>query len=291
MKVIIIRAGALGDTLCLMPAIELLRRHAEITLIGRYPGIEVLSPYVKRVIDYETCGMHLLFSNETEIGDTLNLPPHDRIIIFTTRKGNILMKNLKAIYPESKIYIYPPFPEKKDIHISWHMAECINRAGIPCEPAEAIRVATDRALFTGCQDNKDKSIDVLIHPGSGSLKKNLAPEFWMDVISKIEFRKISLLFGPAEEGIFGVFQKFITRRNIEYFISPSIQELINIIASCKIYTGHDSGVTHLSSMLGKRTIAIFPRNNIKTWRPLGPDVSIFEKENVTPEMILKELER
>lgn len=280
--ILIIRAGALGDTLSLMPAIEVLRRDWEITLIGRHPGIEVLSQYVNRVMDYETCGIHLLFDDNPKGLNIFNIPSHEKIIIFTVKDGHILKKNLRKIYPQSEIYIYPPFPQKNNIHISKYISDCINQSGIPCNPDEAIKIAISRPLLKTPHENNQKHIDILIHPGSGSKKKNLPPEFWIDFISMIESRKISILFGPAEEYIIEIFQGAISGNNIVYIISPTIKELINIIRSCKIYLGHDSGVTHLSAMLGIKTIAIYPEDNITMWRPLGPEIKVLRKDLIRP---------
>ena len=70
MKLLIIRAGALGDTLMLMPLINALKGY-RIDILGRKPGIDYLEPYVDQCIDIERGGWHRLFSQETDFADPL----------------------------------------------------------------------------------------------------------------------------------------------------------------------------------------------------------------------------
>jgi ADP-heptose:LPS heptosyltransferase len=71
MKVMIIRPAALGDTLMLMPAIAQLNVSVDILLVGRSPGIDFISPYVNRSIDYEGSGWYRLFLEKRDVTHTL----------------------------------------------------------------------------------------------------------------------------------------------------------------------------------------------------------------------------
>jgi ADP-heptose:LPS heptosyltransferase len=58
LDVLIIRPGALGDTLMLLPALSDLSDKAAITFVGRQPGLEFIRPYVHEAMDLETSGWH-----------------------------------------------------------------------------------------------------------------------------------------------------------------------------------------------------------------------------------------
>ncbi|MGD9075843.1 MAG: hypothetical protein PVJ69_11585, partial [Desulfobacteraceae bacterium] len=73
MKALIIRPSALGDTLMLMPAIAQLRCSTEIVLVGRSPGVDIISPYVNSVIDYEGSGWHRLFLEHLDVDHAFSL--------------------------------------------------------------------------------------------------------------------------------------------------------------------------------------------------------------------------
>ena len=82
MRLLIIRAGALGDTLMLMPSINQLRGRAEIFFSGRYPGIDYLRPYVDHCIDFESSGWHSLFLNGNNARRKIALPGFDSVAVF-----------------------------------------------------------------------------------------------------------------------------------------------------------------------------------------------------------------
>jgi len=273
------RSGALGDTLTLMPAIELIKKEVEIILVGRLPGIEILRPYVSQTIDFEMGGWHHLFHDRSDIQINFDLSPPDKIIIFTAMRKRFLMDNIKRLCPESDIFIYPPFPdEKSPFHISWYVADCLSSSGLACDPDVAISQAYSRALLKENTENIKRGDWILIHPGSGSKKKNLPPGFWLELIQRFLPRNVRVLFGPAEEEIFPVFRNALDRKGVGFITFPEISELIRVLAECRLYIGHDSGVTHLSAMLGTKTIALFKSSNPAIWRPLGPNVILMQNE-------------
>src|SRR5581483_3817598 len=53
-----------------------------------------------------------------------------------------------------------------------------------------------------------------------------------------------------------------------------LRDLPEILASAKAFVGNDSGVTHLASLLGVPTVALFGPTHPATWSPIGPAVKI-----------------
>ena len=95
MKILMIRAGALGDTLMLMPSINAMRGEHEIIIMGRSPGIEYLNPYVTESIDIERGGWHRLYSPGARF-ETRSLTP-DHVIGFLNDTDNIVLDNLSTV--------------------------------------------------------------------------------------------------------------------------------------------------------------------------------------------------
>jgi len=58
--VLIIRPGALGDTLMLMPLLRALEGVVRVSAAVRRPGLEVIRPYVTLCTDVEAGGWHAL---------------------------------------------------------------------------------------------------------------------------------------------------------------------------------------------------------------------------------------
>jgi ADP-heptose:LPS heptosyltransferase len=53
--------------------------------------------------------------------------------------------------------------------------------------------------------------------------------------------------------------------------------LAGVLAQVRLYVGHDSGVTHLSALLGIRTIVVFGPTDHRRWAPHGSHVSILRE--------------
>jgi len=276
MKILIIRAGAIGDTLMLMPSVNTMRAENEIAIMGRSPGIEYLSPYVNECINIERGAWHRLYSPGV-LFETPSFRP-DHVIGFLNDPENIILDNLSRLFKCAKINIFSPFPEPgSETHVAVYMANAIQSAGIDIDPDVAFDEALSKPVM-GPKKGKGKKI--VLHPGSGSIKKNYPPEFWLGLIRGIraetlpETFHITILIGPAEQDIAKVFGI-----NVEVCVSQDKESLLSILDNTCLYMGHDSGVTHLAAMMGINTIALFRGSLIQNWRPVGPNVKIVEEND------------
>ncbi|MFC1494166.1 glycosyltransferase family 9 protein [Thermodesulfobacteriota bacterium] len=292
MSLLIIRAGALGDTLMLMPLIDALNKKHVITILGRQPGIGYLEPFVNLCIDIERGGWHRLFTGEMKGG--LKLPVADCVAAFIADPDNIVSENLRYLMPESRIDFFRPFPEPESkIHVALYMACALQSAGIPIDCRSAFDDALKKPVMQAHRIFGEK---IVLHPGSGSKGKNYSPDFWYDLLSAIKMEGFSrardtcLLLGPAEEDIGTAFSKIAEEHNVEIFFCPEKEELLSILNSACIYIGHDNGITHLAAMLGVNTIALFKGSSIDQWRPLGPAVKVI-RPDMSPDLILKKVVR
>ena len=283
MKVLIIRAGAFGDTLMLMPAIANLRAKATIALAGRYPGIDYLSPYVNQCIDIESSGWHRLFVKGSKVFPQLFPVPDHVVTFFSDPEGNI-MQNLKTWLPAASIHIFPAFPpEEKNIHIALYMARSIEAAGLPIDAQCSFKDSFRKPLMAGPDLIKREDLFVL-HPGSGSVDKNFPPSFWLKLITSLKRRylkkmnRIILLLGPAEEDFHGFFKEVLDERDAELIFCPEKEGLVKLLSKASLYIGHDSGITHLAAMMGTPVIALFKNSSPEQWAPLGPVVKIIRED-------------
>jgi heptosyltransferase III len=280
LKILIIRAGALGDTLMLMPSIHALRKDNEIVIAGRHPAIDYIQHYVDRCIDIETSGWHRLFMKNTDGLLDLSLQP-DHVTAFLNDPEGYVSKNLRANFPNSSVSLFPAFPPEGDErHIALYMAQALQEAGLPVNAKDVFEESFKKALMAIEDSLPDGTGPVVIHPGSGSPRKNYPPLFWFQLIRDMKratldnSRRIMLLFGPAEEGIVTLFRDELGEKDVQATVHPGKKELLDILGKASVYIGHDSGITHLAAMLGKPVIAVFKDSSVERWRPLGPNVRI-----------------
>lgn len=297
MKLLIIRPSALGDTLMLMPAIAQLMGSTEIVLVARAPAVDIMSPYVKRVIDYEGSGWHRLFLERPGVDHAFAIPEADCAVAFLSDPDGIVKKNLKTTLPRTSLHFFPAFPpEESNLHAAFYLAQCLKKAGMPVDPAKCLEEAGRRALLKGGgQAIQNKRI--VFHPGSGGRGKNYPPEFWLQMIGEVtnrfpspSYSRSIILLGPAEEKLLPFFKRQVGGERAEIFFALELEQLQSILSQAPLYVGHDSGITHLAAMLGTPTIALFKNSSVQQWRPLGPAVKVIQSEEGSPGLVVKILE-
>ncbi|MFC1868318.1 glycosyltransferase family 9 protein [Thermodesulfobacteriota bacterium] len=278
----IIRAGALGDTLMLLPAIAQLRAKAGVILSGRYPGIDFLRPYVDQCMDFEGSGWHRLFIKGAARDHGIYLPGVDHVVAFLSDEGGNVMQNLSDCLPDARIHIFPAFPpENENVHIALYMARSLQEAGLPLNARHSLDHSYRQPLMAGHgQPKRERSI--VLHPGSGSIKKNYPPDLWVELIRVFQTiypdggQRIILLLGPAEEGSRSFFSGRLDGMATELIFCPEKDKLLSILSRALLYIGHDSGITHMAAMLGTPVIALFKGSSVRRWAPLGPAVRIIK---------------
>ncbi len=301
MKLLIIRPSALGDTLMLMPAIAQLRGSVEILLVGRSPGIDIISPYITQSIDYERSGWHRLFLEDLDGDQTFSLPDADCAVAFLSDPNGNVNRNLKSHLPETLIHFFPAFPPgEADLHVALYLAQSLKRAGLPIDPEKSLEDATKRPLLKGEYQAIQKN-RIVFHPGSGGKGKNHPPDFWVALIHVLNNHLLSppffeggqggfILLGPAEEELRPFFTRNLRVEGMEILFAPELEQLQSVLSQAPLYVGHDSGITHLAAMLGTPTIALFKNSPVHQWRPLGPAVRVLENEENGETLIGKVLE-
>lgn len=276
MKALIIRPSALGDTLLLAPALYQIADKVTVSLLGRKPGVDFLKPLLLDCLDYERGGWHTLFFEQPHCKD-LSLPDVDRVICFLSDPSGRVKKGLRKCLKHIPIFSFPPFPQREEkIHVAAYLASCLKKSGLPINPEKAIDEALKRPLFGEGKTSRSVST-IVLHPGSGSKKKNYSPEFWLNVIRNKDLRIAHtwiLLLGPAEEKWDQIISKELSEIEIEIIHSPHKDKLLSLLKKASLYIGHDSGITHLAAMLGIPTICLFKNSDPIQWAPLGPDVTV-----------------
>lgn len=107
----------------------------------------------------------------------------------------------------------------------------------------------------------------VIHPFSGSPKKNWPVGHFMQVASRLKQKGHEVVFicGPGE-GLPGA-------RRFE-----DLALLIDFLAGARAYVGNDTGPTHIAAALGVPTLALFgAATNPKVWGPRGARVRVMDQ--------------
>ena len=288
-KILIMRPGALGDTLMLAPALKSLTSTQLVMVAGRKPGLDFLASVAHRLFDMERAPWHMVFTPRSAPAPPVDTSP-DLIVCFLSDPEGVVKSNLKAWYPEATVRLYPslPRPERK-LHASLHVALCLKDSGLPLKPEVVHKRAMDSPVL-GFQGDAAKRY-IVLHPGSGSRRKNHPLSFWKELffqvleISKPKELNPAFLLGPAELDA----QKELEAADLgqHVLLSTSSGNLFRILTQTALFIGHDSGPTHLASMMGIPTVSLFKSTDPALWHPLGPCVTIVEGNNSDSELMDK----
>ena len=136
-----------------------------------------------------------------------------------------------------------------------------------------------------CSDAVLKSGTIALHPGSGSESKNWPEENWIELISLLleqENMELMIVGGEAEtKRVRRLGSKFPDPR-LRLLLNEPLTSVARELAGCRIFVGHDSGITHLAAALGVRCIVIWAQTNDGVWKPIGERVHILKgADNIT----------
>ncbi|MDQ6644394.1 MAG: glycosyltransferase family 9 protein, partial [Chloroflexota bacterium] len=149
---------------------------------------------------------------------------------------------------------------------------------------------------------------IAIHPGSGGTQKCWPASSFATLIEQLcqQNYPILLLAGPADHERIHELQLLLTHASqmsqlsqslptsrsnmITTLIEAPLLHIAQLLQQCRCYIGNDSGITHLSSMLGIPTIALFGPTDPTIWRPVGPGVTVIQEQDlkdIAVETVLK----
>lgn len=109
----------------------------------------------------------------------------------------------------------------------------------------------------------------LIHPGSGSPRKNWPMERFVELSRNLESlgQRVVWIRGPAEMAQ----PESWTGETID---RPSLQTLAATLTASRLFIGNDSGVSHLAGAVGASTVTLFGPTRGEVWAPDGPRVQV-----------------
>lgn len=284
--ILVMHPGALGDVLLAIPAIQQLRAHIPGCTIACAVQ-ESIGSFLLRcgVIDVwmsiEGPEIADLFAGSVSCGSRLDelLRQCDVCVIWLKDEHQAIRRVLER-YGVRQISIRSPFDEGLQArHQRDRFMEIIGETGLPpCEttrwklPAEIVQLGRECLLRHGlCPEHPL----VMIHPGSGSRLKCIKPNVLADTIMQLQTDGLQccVLEGPADQETAESLARCV-QRPISVIKGMDISTVAGILSHTTLYIGHDSGVTHLSGLIGVQTLAMFGPTNPEQWAPKGPHVKV-----------------
>jgi heptosyltransferase III len=255
---LLIRPGAIGDTILWLPALDCLR--AGFTEVWVPGAIVPLIRTADRVESILATGL-----------DTLGLPdlPPRASLIERLRSFDSIVSWYGANRPEFRatmealglpVRFFPALPpEDGRVHAAeFYLAQARTLSRRAVDPIP--RLACPR---------RDGGFAV-IHPFSGSPKKNWPLERYRELARQLgEHLPVRWCAGPEKP--------------LEDAVRfDNLYDLAGWLATARLYIGNDSGITHLAAAVGTPVVALFGPTDPRVWAPRGGRVTILDHLSETP---------
>lgn len=256
--VLIVRPGALGDTILALPLVEsIAERHpdAAITLLGNRSYRELFPPGIA-VQSIDSPDWLWVFKKEPPPPGVCT-PVFDMAYVILN-SGNEVIANLHGTGTSRVRWTSSrPAPMK---HVVEHLHEGLGLALPPRKPALAHLAATG-----------GKNL-IWIHPGSGGARKcaplglltriaeDLATSTGLDLAVTLSEQDAFLRSLPG-------WKELVNRPTTVLLEDTPLAEICGKLGSARLFIGNDSGMSHLAAGLGIPSVVMFMATDPVQWMP------------------------
>jgi heptosyltransferase-3 len=287
MRYLIIRPGAIGDTLLTFPVIQALRAQSNaphVIFVGNAAVLPLIvaSSIAEEVFDYDSRQWSALFSTDGIHSSTLpTLLQHiDVAICWLRDPEHIVERNLHALGIQ-RIIIAPGRPsEEEHIHIVDYLARTLSLQ-LP------IRFTPLLPMYENVETMDKGTRPIAIHPGSGGAHKCWPISHFASLIIALWQRNIPILLlaGPADSERMADLLSLLpfppSSTLLTTLVDASLCTVAQQLQHCLGYIGNDSGISHLAALLAIPTLVLFGPSDPATWRPYGSTTRVLYEPVLT----------
>ena len=287
MASLIYHAGALGDFVTTLPAMELWKADhpgEQLILLGRREHGRLAAHLFDAAWDAGAAELAGLFSRDGA-AEPASLPSAERTpaarfagiasaLLFAAESSPLpgAMRRLGV----NEVVRQDPFPGSTMHVVDYHLALFERRVR-----------DEDRIPRLPVGGSGSTKRGIALHAGSGSPRKNWPQARFEELSAMLAERgeSVAWIIGPAEEDR-------SPRSSEEVWKSLPLAELAERIARRRLFVGNDSGVSHLAAAAGCPTVALFGASDHRVWSPRGPRVRVLASpsgrmEDITVENVLR----
>jgi heptosyltransferase-3 len=285
-RVLVIFPGALGDLICLGPALcALARRHHDATLelmareeLARLAvdrmgvaRIGITRTGIARSHSIDRREVAALFAEEPYLTEAARFfRPFTRIYSFFACDDARFRRALEAAAAPGAVSFHAFRPTCSGHVAAGYLDEIGERGELPDVPLDAHIEVLEDDIAEATQALARLSLGgtrvVLFFPGSGSPHKNWPAENFAALADALPppLRALVML-GPAESTL----EPLFIARGIARLRDQPLGMIAGLARLAASFVGNDSGVSHLAAAAGAPGVAIFGPTDPDRWRPLG----------------------
>ncbi|MBN1808909.1 MAG: glycosyltransferase family 9 protein [Planctomycetes bacterium] len=258
---VVVKPGALGDTLLLAPALRAVRNARpgmDITVVGTMPYVRLLEflGVASSAVSFDTHGIPGGNRPEGAVTD-------DPVLAFLGAPPD----RCGARAAPAPVY-RPPVPPDSSTHVAVWLYRCL-REVVP----DAAPLSDDPFPLPSGGNVLIEPPYAVIAPGAGGRRKRAPLPLFIQAAERLAAAGVSPLWLAGEvEVAHGLVDSYPPR--YPRLVEPDILSLPAVLANaCEVYA-NDSGVAHLAALVGAPVTVFFGETDPGTWRPWGTNVRI-----------------
>lgn len=288
-RILVIRGGAIGDFILTLPAIGLLRENfpdAELEILG-YEHIVALAHrrfYADAIRSIEYGPMAGFFvPNSVQATDLAEyFASFQQIVSYLFDPDKFFEGNLRRAGVKNYLPAYVKIDDSQ--HAAQQLAQPLERLALFLEETAARVYPTDADDAFAREFLGESTRPVIaIHPGSGSARKNWPAEKWAALgswlIGQESRPRLLLVGGEADAGPLAALTNAWSPADVFVAHHLSLPHLAAILRRCRLFLGHDSGISHLAAAVGTPSVLLFGPTDPAVWAPANPQVTVVTAED------------
>jgi ADP-heptose:LPS heptosyltransferase len=266
-RVLLVRAGALGDLLLLRPLIAALRAASHsIVLIAPREAAGPLLREVDELFPWERPELAAWLAGGAGGALTGLLAGCGAIVAFT--RSDSLSRALTA--SGVPVRVQDPAPPHGRHAADWLLDAVRDWVGAETAPVASLQPSPDEQATADAALGRLPAGFLALHPGSGSPAKNWPRERFRTLAERLSPRRPFLLIrGEADASACAPLAEL---PGAVLASELPLRVLGAALHRSGLFVGNDSGVSHLAAAYGAPTLALFGPTDPRSWRPLGAHV-------------------
>jgi ADP-heptose:LPS heptosyltransferase len=295
-KILVLRGGALGDFIVTLPALALLRQRwpeAHLELVGNATAAQLAlhRGLLNAVHSQHESRWSALFA-DAPLPEPLTkyLAGFDLVVNYWPDPDGDLRRRF-PLHPNQVFLHAEAMPTQAPA--AAHYCAPLRELGLETETfwyrldenmGGALRPDTTRLTAeSGHKAPPTVQAPIALHPGSGSPRKNWPVENWVSLLDGLPPR-VSIILGEADRAAAQAFAASIPQTGRSktaplQLINRPLEDLVAHFAHCRLFLGHDSGISHLAAACGVPCVLLFGPTEPSVWAPPAPSVRVLRRSS------------
>lgn len=273
-RMLVVRGGALGDFILTLPVLSALRQafpdtHIEVLANPRYAELAVIAGHADGARALESRGLAGFFARRGDLDRSWSeyFAGFNVILSYLYDPDLFFQTNISRV-SKAQILVGPHRPdETKGEPAARQLLRPVEKLAI-FDADSSPSLAPNRFRGDGPGGISASPSRLVLHPGSGSERKNWPEHHWRTLLEKWGAEggwEIELVGGEAEGDRLA--RLALGLPTVRVVFNEALPLLAARIAGARLFVGHDSGISHLAAATGVRGLVLWGPSHEPTWRP------------------------